>query len=306
MRHHFIVGFDGTAGGSDALALATTLADAVPQDAVEITVASITPLHPRGRGVPGAGAGHADAVRDAAEERLRAARDACADRPGVSFVVRAATSPAHGLQLLAAELGARAIVVGRSHTGPLGRTFVGSATEQTLHGAGCPVAVAPVGYAAEQHEIATVAVAYDGSDSAAAALTFATRLARDRDAVLRLVRVNEPLPMAYGGMVAPYPVATLREDAQATLDDAAGRVVGLAVETSLLDGSAVHALSQPGAGADLLVVGSRDFGPVGRILLGAVGARLSRHCPTPLIVVPRDAAATSSAAATGAEVASVS
>ena len=42
--------------------------------------------------------------------------------------------------------GALAIVVGPSHRGPLGRILPGSVGERLLHGAPCPVAVAPRGY----------------------------------------------------------------------------------------------------------------------------------------------------------------
>ena len=38
------------------------------------------------------------------------------------------------------------IVVGSPHRGALGRVFVGSVANSLLHGAACPVAVAPRGY----------------------------------------------------------------------------------------------------------------------------------------------------------------
>jgi hypothetical protein len=40
-------------------------------------------------------------------------------------------------------------------------------------------------------------------------------------------------------------------------------------------------------GIDLLVVGSRSYGPVLRTMLGSVTAELTRSAPCPLLVFPR-------------------
>ncbi len=44
------------------------------------------------------------------------------------------------------------------------------------------------------------------------------------------------------------------------------------------------------AGADLLVAGSRGYGPVLRVLLGSVSTHLAHHAPCPVLVVPRPGA----------------
>jgi nucleotide-binding universal stress UspA family protein len=41
-------------------------------------------------------------------------------------------------------------------------------------------------------------------------------------------------------------------------------------------------------GYDLLVVGSRGLGPVGRLLLGSVSAELTRRSPIPVLVAGQD------------------
>ena len=40
-------------------------------------------------------------------------------------------------------------------------------------------------------------------------------------------------------------------------------------------------------GIDLLVLGSRGFGPVMRLLIGSVSSRVIRGAPCPVMVVPR-------------------
>ena len=42
-----------------------------------------------------------------------------------------------------------------------------------------------------------------------------------------------------------------------------------------------------GTGVDLLVLGSRGFGPVMRLLVGSVSSRVIREAPCPVLVVPR-------------------
>lgn len=77
------------------------------------------------------------------------------------------------------------IVLGASHRGALGRIWPGSATEQTLHGAPRPVAVAPPGYAVAHPlgtPLARIGVGYDGSAEARRALELAAGLALGADA----------------------------------------------------------------------------------------------------------------------------
>ena len=58
--------------------------------------------------------------------------------------------------------------------------------------------------------------------------------------------------------------------------------------TRLLEGPVVDALADllPDD-LDLLVCGSRGYGPARRVLLGGVSARLLRHARVPVLVVPR-------------------
>jgi nucleotide-binding universal stress UspA family protein len=51
----------------------------------------------------------------------------------------------------------------------------------------------------------------------------------------------------------------------------------------------------PGAGSDLLAVGSRGYGPLRAVLLGSVSSALVRSAASPLVVVPRGAAGASAA-----------
>ncbi|MEJ7742235.1 MAG: universal stress protein [Nocardioidaceae bacterium] len=72
--------------------------------------------------------------------------------------------------------------------------------------------------------------------------------------------------------------------------DAAVESVGQQVPVTgrLLEGPVVDALVELGADdTDLLIIGSRGYGPVASVLLGGVSSRVVRHARVPVVVIPR-------------------
>lgn len=285
MSDTIIAAYDGSAGARDALALATVLADADPARPTHITVTSVYRYTPVGD--PSVAGEYERLFRDAAEEKLAEARKALGDRGDASFRVVRGTSAAEGLHRVAAAEGASAIIVGGSHTGTLGRVLPGSVTEQTLHGAPCAVAVAPAGYADAERRIRTVGVAFDDSTEARHALGIAVDLAARFGAALRIVRVLDEQIVWYGGYAGPGAMADIRDYVRETVRQAEASVEGVDdVSGILLEGSVPVRLAEASRSLDLLVVGSRGHGPIRRVLLGSVSARLARESACPLVAVP--------------------
>jgi nucleotide-binding universal stress UspA family protein len=56
---------------------------------------------------------------------------------------------------------------------------------------------------------------------------------------------------------------------------------------TLLAGEPARALAEHSRGLDLLVVGSRRYGPLRAVLLGGVSGRVIRSAACPVVVVPR-------------------
>ena len=81
----------------------------------------------------------------------------------------------------------------------------------------------------------------------------------------------------------------VRKEYQEALDRAlAGLPEELRATGELLYGEVVDELSVVGErGVDLLVCGSRGYGPVRRVLLGTVSSALLRQASVPVLVVPR-------------------
>ncbi len=274
-----LVGLDGKEGGRDALELARLLGSVEGASAVAVAVLFFGPLPMEYALLPDEEAEEAGELFAEARERLA----------GIEVETRAygGASPAAILSTLAEREEFDAIVVGSPHRGPVGRVLLGSVASSLLSGAAAAVAVAPHGYAAERHEPPrTVAVAYDGSPESKLAVKRAEEIAGRADGTVRLLTVAMPpvvVPVAgaYVPPSMPDPAKVLAEGAK--LVDPR-----LAVESEELSGDPGIALAKACEdGVDLLVVGSRGYGPVSRVLLGSVSRTLATHAPCPVLVVPR-------------------
>jgi nucleotide-binding universal stress UspA family protein len=196
-------------------------------------------------------------------------------------------SPAAIIKEVAEGEAADTIVLGSPHRGPVGRTLLGSVAEAVLHGAPCETAIAPHGYADLGHgPFATIAVAFDGTPEAKAALGRARELAEASRAALRILTVVSP-PVALPGAVGYAPVSPA--DPEKTIEEGlAAAGAAIPVDSRRLDGAPAAALAEACEdGVDLLVVGSRGHGPMARVVLGSVSTRLVETAPCPVLVVPR-------------------
>lgn len=228
---------------------------------------------------------------DTALDMARALEGVSDDRISIRAIPR--TSPAHALYDLAEEEHADIVVVGSSHTGRLGRVFPGSTAERLLHGAPCAVAVVPLGYREVDHKVRRVGAAHDGTPEAGAALRAAADIAQSLGAELRVVHVH---PEAYA-VPAPVPVTgasylELREKLERQGREALGRTVAalpedMGAEGVFLHGDPAAGLAKASEDLDVLVTGSRRYGPLRSTLSGGVTGPLLRDAHCPVIVVPR-------------------
>jgi nucleotide-binding universal stress UspA family protein len=202
-------------------------------------------------------------------------------------------SPSDALQALAEKGEADLIVLGSTHRAHVGSVAPGSVAEHLLHGAKCRLIIAPKGYGGADHSqdrLRVAAVGFDGMAESYAALDEAARLASKFGGSLRVVGVASPVP-PMGAAAAAQAGAEAGPDFQTQLNDA---VAVLPPELRALPvyvrGDPVQKLLEAAEiGVDLLVLGSRGFGPVMRLLIGSVSSRVIRKAPCPVLVVPRPA-----------------
>lgn len=283
---NIVIGIDGSEGSEDALQLGKALGRA---EGAELVVAAALPYDP----LPIEVEAYDRALAEHFEQLFAQVESQLAD---VEFVRRELrdSSPAHALTELADAEGADMIVLGSTHRGKLGRVYPGSVGERLLNGAPCAVAIAPRGFARREHYgLGTIGVAYDGTEESQLALAEAERLAGQLEASLRLIAVVPPVQMTPSriGHTAVGYTDVLRRYFRDVLDVGASKLRhGTAVETVLDEGDPAAALAAQGVELDLLVIGSRGYGPLCRVLLGGVTAEVMRTAPCPVIVVPRASA----------------
>jgi nucleotide-binding universal stress UspA family protein len=225
------------------------------------------------------------------DARVLAERVAERDGGEIKIVHVGKGSPADTLQALAERGDADLVVLGSTHHAAIGSVAPGSVAEHLLHGARCRLIIAPKGYAQEDHSqdrLRVVAVGYDGMAESQAALEEAARLATKFGGSMRVIGVATPVP-AIGAAAAAQAGADAGPDFQTRLNDAVAELPDELRALPILEhGDPVHKLLEAAEiGVDLLVLGSRGFGPVMRLLIGSVSSRVIRGAACPVMVVPR-------------------
>ncbi len=288
MFQKVIVGYDGRREARDALSLGRCLAEL---EGARLVLAAALPV----RSEPIGREGHEAALRQDGE-RIFAPVLPELEHLEVETRTLGHARPAEALCDLAKRESADAIVLGSTHRGPLGRIYPGSVAERLLHGAPCAVAVAPRGFDRREGELRVLAVAFDGSPESLAALELASRLAEAAEAALRVISVHEPFTPGTAA-AAPMGVSdvgavTQREAVEERLHQAlTGLPSAVRAKGLVLKGPAAEQLlKETELGIDLLVMGSRGRGRLGRVLLGGVSAKVVRSAPCPVLVLPRGAA----------------
>ena len=93
-----------------------------------------------------------------------------------------------------------------------------------------------------------------------------------------------------GGLpTAPINDVLRRQRAEGLAQAVAGLDRDIDASETLMDGDARELLARESGELDLLVVGSRGYGPLRAVLLGSVSSALVRSAQSPLVVVPRAA-----------------
>jgi nucleotide-binding universal stress UspA family protein len=183
-------------------------------------------------------------------------------------------SPADALQALAERGDADLIVLGSTRHAALGSVAPGSVAEHLLKGARCRLIIAPKGYGRRDHSedrLRVVAVGFNGMAESQAALDEAARLATKFGGSLRVVAVDTD----------PSFQIEVHEAAAALPPEL--RALPVREKGDPIE----KLLEQAELGVDLLVLGSRGFGPVMRLLIGSVSSRVIRAAPCPVLIVPR-------------------
>jgi nucleotide-binding universal stress UspA family protein len=285
-----IIGVDDSERSEDAIAFGRRLADVADAHVVVANAYPYSDVPSRASGTAFRNALRDDALSTAG--RMRDQLDRISDDKTTIFIA-AEPSPAKALHQAAHAERASLVIVGSSHTGRAGRVLPGSTGERLLHGAPCSVAVVPKDYRMHADDaIRRIGVAYSDTDEARAALTAGVALARALRAELEVIGVGAPEYFTTPALMDAAGVETVRRDVedhvQQSIDDAVASVpTDIEAHRVRVTGDAEELLAAKTENLDLLVMGSRGYGPLRSVIVGGLSGRMLRSAHCPVIVVPR-------------------
>lgn len=278
------VAVDGEAA-DDAFALARALARSSEADLVAMTVIPDLSLI-----APWAGA---DLMRDDAEQQLRRMRDTW--HPRARIAIDRDRSVARGLCRMVALNHRELLVVGSSHRAEQGTVRLSGYARQLIGQLACPLVLAPRGLASGVVAIRRIAVGVDDSTATSAVLAGAVRFAATTDAELLVCSVVDDTPPAFG--MPSVSMAMVRELWQNAVEDQVAGVEAILHERAaklnrpvtieVRRGAPAEVLTKLSEEVDLLVIGSRRWGPLARLVLGGTGEALAHGSRCPLVILPR-------------------
>jgi nucleotide-binding universal stress UspA family protein len=283
MFDRIVAGYAGGQAGGDAVKLAARLAAVLGG---RVTV--VFPYHSLLSSVP----------CEQAEERVRGEVQALvAGIDGLAALTyhwSPSPWPIHALHELASYEKADLIVFGAAREGLADHLHV-SLMERMVHGAPCAIGVAPAGYAAgDPAELHRIGVGFSDSEEGRTALRLAHELAGILAGELEVIAGSGLSPAlasyAFSSPSLPLVENEMYEETKANLERVAGELGGsVSVHLETIRGDPSSVLIERSSNLDILMLGSRAYGPLRHVLLGSVSARVMREAHCPVLVVPRGA-----------------
>jgi len=279
-------GIDGFPEGRDAAALGQSLAKATGAELMLVAVHSSAPL-------PVPPALSYSNLRKQSQLVLRDVRDSLA--PGARTLTATDYSVPRALHRVVHRHHRDLLVVGSSRQGAEGHVRIGKRTRQLLCHFECALAVAPRGlHANPQRGVRRIGVGYDGSAESDAALRLAASIATGAGVDLHVhAVVDDRVPVFARSVLSGLVENEWNEAITAEMGEIRARAVAAAERTNtpfdveVARGRPADVLLKLSENVDLLVIGSREWGPTARLLLGSTGEALMHDSACAVLAVPR-------------------
>jgi len=184
------------------------------------------------------------------------------------------------------------VVIGSASKTPIGHVGISSRGRQLVSEAPFALAVAMRGLSERDFRLSKVGVGYDGGRESESALEVAACLARATQSKLSvLTMVENRVPRLSGWQLMElddweHVWEPERIEAQRRAEVAAGGL-GVSCEVTAAVGDPGHELRRLSSQVDLMVIGSRRWGTLARIMAGSVGETLVADAGCSLLIVPR-------------------
>jgi nucleotide-binding universal stress UspA family protein len=286
-----VVGYPPNRKGKAVLNLAALVARSSGEDLAVCVVAPESWLP----GLVREDAAYQSQINELTDGALAQARSELPADVSATFSTVKARSTPTGLLEAAEQHNAGLIAVGSSTAGLFGHIALSSVADRLLHSSPIPIALAPRGFRSGHTATVTrVTVAYTGTEQCDSLLRAAAGLADEMGAKMRLA--------SFAVQHSPPVTAMFRSEAadvvaewSTSIQESARRVLGDSKASGERDVVIGHGGDWETAlndvewdDGDLLVIGSSESGPIARVFLGSRAAKIIRHTPVPVVVVPRD------------------
>ena len=220
--------------------------------------------------------------------------DQIADGLEISYKQVANRTAGEGLVEAAEEIGAEVLVVGSSADGALGQVVLGSTSGWLLHSSPVPVAISPRGYrGARSGKLTRITCAYSGTPESVHVVERVAALTARLDVAMRVVsfavRGRTMFPPEVGlhaedSLLEAWATQLREMLAKLKTDGIIGEDVALEVITGNGWDEALDATEWEDG--ELLTLGSTSRRSLKGVFLGSHGAKIIRHSPVPVLVLP--------------------
>ena len=262
-----------------------------------IVVAAVVPrpwMTPSPARIDAEFAAYATQLGTDSEREARSYLDSIAPEIDVSYLPVPSRTAGDGLMEAVENVQPEVLVVGSSASGALGQVVLGSTTDWLLHASPVPVAVSPRGYRmSKAGRLKRITCAYSGTEGSERVVERVAAITERLDVEFRVVSYA-----IRGRTMFPPQVGLHAEDT--LLDSWAGQlreltnklrtdgIVGTDAELEVITGNGWDGAldATDWEDGDLLALGTTSRRTIAGVFLGSHGAKIIRHSPVPVLVLP--------------------
>jgi nucleotide-binding universal stress UspA family protein len=216
-----------------------------------------------------------------------------ADGVEVTCCNRAHRSVSGGLIEVVTEADAEVLVLGSLPSARRGQVVIGSTADWLLHSSPVPVAISPRGYHAHAGKLTRLTCAYSATpesvDVVRRCVEFAERFGVPLRVLTFAVRGKTMYPPEVGLHVEDSVLQAWASQAREILENLkTDGIVGKDVVLEVVTGRTwAHALAAADwEDGEILALGTSPRGDIARVFLGSRSAKIIRHSPVPVLVLP--------------------
>lgn len=289
-----VVGYLVGKAGRSALHLAVEAAHTLKTSLVVVTVVPRPWTTPSPARIDAEYATWADELGSRSHQEAQKCLDRIADGLDISYHKFASRTAGEGLLDAAEQLDAAVLVTGSSSNGALGQLVLGSTTDWLLHTSPIPIAISPRGYrGAKAGKLVRVTCAYSGTPESVRVVERVVALTDQLDVEMRVVtyaiRGRTMFPPEVGlhaedSLLAEWARQLREAQAKLKTDGVVGDEVALEVVAGNGWDDALD--DTEWEDGDLLALGTSSRRSIKGVFLGSHGAKIIRHSPVPVLVLP--------------------